>query len=139
MLKRNGIDTSLPRWSYDLSRLELSVHDYNLGSTGSLSSASTPKKHPLEQNAPLMVRMFGVDARLCQDTRVGKAAELGIGIMDVIFRAAGETRQQDGVHVLAVDDRWDVIGVENRFRRHVISPVWLLWCERVGAACSWPP
>ena len=76
----------------------------------------------LEQNASPMMRMFSIDPHSSQVPEVCKSRDLGVGIMDSVFRTAGRASQEPWIDIPAIADRWKFVHVLDRFCRHVISP-----------------
>jgi hypothetical protein len=48
-------------------------------------------QNQLEQDAPPVVRVFVIDSHARQVAAVGEPGNLGVGIVDAIFRLAGRT------------------------------------------------
>jgi len=68
-----------------------------------------------------MVGMFSIDPHSSQVPEICDSGDLGVGIMDSVFRTAGRARQEPWIDIPAIADRRKFVYVLDRFCRHVIS------------------
>jgi hypothetical protein len=76
--------------------------------------------------------MFVIDSDLGQVAAVGKPVDLGVGVVDAVFRIARLTNQGHRVDIPAIEDCRNLVDVSDGFCRHFISPEPLLENYPVG-------